>query len=289
MGKRKLVSNTSDDLYMPETPRKRFKNGTDGDFQTRMEICVLARRGMSPTQISKTLGCSWDMAKRWSERSEEVMKTGSVKSNRNGNVGPKPIYQTPVAKKKLYKKLKQTTQIELAKELGHCPKVISSKMFVNFAWVETIRRAICRTGGTKDGAFPYRKQKTPQFDDRIRRQRLAYAKWSPVGLAARDGRFDEEKKKWIFWDHTPTSKTGAVNRSHDPCWRNKEDRDTEGVPAAGSSKFSLKVKHHFGFNISLSHRLLQLSPGMRVQFIFIASDEGKRGLVPILKKNIAWS
>ena len=79
MGKHKLVSNTSDDLCMPETPRKRFKNGTDGDFQTRMEICVLARRGMSPNQISKTLGCSWDMAKRWSERSEEVMKTFGLK------------------------------------------------------------------------------------------------------------------------------------------------------------------------------------------------------------------
>ena len=55
---------------------------------------------------------------------------------------------------------------------------------------------------------------------------------------------DEEKEGWIFWDHTPTSKTGAINRSHDPAWLTKEDRDTEGVPSAGSSKFSIKVYCH---------------------------------------------
>ena len=81
---------------------------------------------------------------------------------------------------------------------------------------ETIRRAISRSSGTRGGAFPYRKQKTPQFDDRIRKQRVAYANYSPIGLAARDGGGDEEKEGWIFWDHTPTSKTGAINRSHSP-------------------------------------------------------------------------
>ena len=107
--------------------------------------------------------------------------------------------------------------------------------------IETIRRAICRSGGTRGGAFPYRKQKTPQFDDRIRKQRVAYANYSPIGLAARDGEFDEEKEDWIFWDHTTTSKTGAINRSHDPAWLTKKDRDTEGVPSAESSKFLIKV------------------------------------------------
>ena len=109
---------------------------------------------------------------------------------------------------------------------------------------ETIRRAIRRSGGTRGGAFPYRKQKTPQFDDRIRKQRVVYANLSPIGLAARDGGFEKEKEDWIFWDHTPTSKTGAINRSHDPAWLTKEDRDTEGVPSAGSSKFSIKVYCH---------------------------------------------
>ena len=52
---------------------------------------------------------------------------------------------------------------------------------------------------------------------------------------------DEEKEGWIFWDHTPTSKTRAINRSLDPAWLKKEDRDTEGVPSAGSSKFSINV------------------------------------------------
>ena len=109
---------------------------------------------------------------------------------------------------------------------------------------ETIRRAICRSGGTRGGAFRYRKQKIPQFDDRIRKQRVAYANYSPIGLAARDGGFDEENEGWIFWDHTPSSKTGGLNRRHDPAWLTKEDRDTEGVPSAGSSKFSIKVYCH---------------------------------------------
>ena len=101
-----------------------------------------------------------------------------------------------------------------------------------------IRRAICPSDGTRDGAFPYRKQKTPQFDDRIRKQRVAYANYSPICLAARNGGFGEEKEGWIFWDHTPTSKTGGINRSHDPAWLTKEDRDTDGVPSAGSSKLN---------------------------------------------------
>ena len=109
---------------------------------------------------------------------------------------------------------------------------------------ETIRRAICRSGGTRGGAFSYRKQKTPQFDDRIRKEQVAYANYGTIGLAARDGGFDEEKEGWIFWDHTPTSKTAAINRSHDPAWLTKEDRDTEGVPSAGSSKFPIKVYCH---------------------------------------------
>ena len=98
---------------------------------------------------------------------------------------------------------------------------------------ETIRRAICRSGGTRGGAFPYRKQKTPQFDDRIRKQRVAYANYSPIDPAARDRGVYEEKEGWIFWDHTPTSKTGAINRSYDPSWLTKEDRDTEGVAKIG--------------------------------------------------------
>ena len=106
---------------------------------------------------------------------------------------------------------------------------------------ETFRKAIGRYGGTRGDAFPYPKQKTPHFDDRIRKQRVAYANYSPIGLAARDGGFDEEKEGWIFWDHNPTFTTGAINRNHDPAWLTKEDRDTESVPSAGSSKFSFKV------------------------------------------------
>ena len=72
---------------------------------------------------------------------------------------------------------------------------------------ETIRRAICRSGGTRGGVFPYRKQKTPQFDDRIRKQRVAYANYSPIGLAAaRDEGLMKRKKVGSFGMIPPTPK-----------------------------------------------------------------------------------
>ena len=95
-----------------------LQGGHDGSFQTRREIAVLAQRGFPPSHIVKALGVSFDMAQRWSDRSEEIMRTGSVQSKRKGKVGPKPIFSTPTAKKKLYKKLKRSTQIKLAKDLG---------------------------------------------------------------------------------------------------------------------------------------------------------------------------
>ena len=68
----------------------------------------------------------------------------------------------------------------------------------------------------KLGARPYKKQKTPQLDKRIREQRLAYAEIGPVAQMMKKGEW-EAKKHTIAWiDHTPTSKTGAVNSSHDP-------------------------------------------------------------------------
>ena len=99
------------------------KGGHDRSFQKRMEIAILASRGVKPAEIVKAVGCTFDMAIRWSDRSEEVMQTGSVQSKRKGKVGPKPIFATPSAKKKLYRQLKGSTQKKLAKKLTVSPKV----------------------------------------------------------------------------------------------------------------------------------------------------------------------
>ena len=102
------------------------KGGHDRSFQKRMDIIILVSRGVKavkPTEIVKTVGCIFDMAIRWSDRSEEVMQTGSVQSKRKGKVGPKPIFATPSAKKKLYRQLKGSTQKKLAKKLTVSPKV----------------------------------------------------------------------------------------------------------------------------------------------------------------------
>ena len=107
----------------PKKLKMSAKGGHDRSFQKRMEIAILASRGVKPAEIVKAVGCTFDMAIRWSDRSEEVMQTGSVQSKRKGKVGPKPIFATPSAKKKLYRQLKGSTQKKLAKKLTVSPKV----------------------------------------------------------------------------------------------------------------------------------------------------------------------
>ena len=107
----------------PKKLKMSAKRGHDGSFQKRIEIAILASRGVKPAEIVKAVGCTFDMAIRWSDRSEEVMQTGSVQSKRKGKVVPKPIFTQPSAKKKLYRQLKGSTQKKLAKKLIVSPKV----------------------------------------------------------------------------------------------------------------------------------------------------------------------
>ena len=60
------------------------KGGHDRSLQKRMEIAILASRGVKPAEIVKAVGCTFVMAIRWSDRSEEVMQTVSIKSKRKG-------------------------------------------------------------------------------------------------------------------------------------------------------------------------------------------------------------
>ena len=94
MGKRKKTPVKRPPFKAPVKLRT-LQRGHDGSFQTRMEIAVLAQRGFHPSHIAKVLDVSFDMAQRWSDRSEEVMRTGSVQSQRKGKVGPKPIFSHP--------------------------------------------------------------------------------------------------------------------------------------------------------------------------------------------------
>ena len=89
------------------------------------KLKMSAKRGhdVKPAEIVKAVGFTFDMAIRWSDRSEDVIQTGSVQSKRKGKVGPKPIFATPSAKKKLYRQLKGSTQKKLAKKLTVSPKV----------------------------------------------------------------------------------------------------------------------------------------------------------------------
>ena len=123
MGRKKRTQLKKPKRLPPKKLIMSAKGGHDRSFKNRMEIAILASRGVKPAEIVKTVGCTFDMAMRWSDRSEEVMQTGSVQSKRKGKVGPKPIFATPSAKKKLYKQLKGSTQKKLAKKLTVSPKV----------------------------------------------------------------------------------------------------------------------------------------------------------------------
>ena len=56
----------------------------------------------------------------------------------------------------------------------------------------------------------------------------------------KSGQWEEKKHTLAFVDHTPTSKNGVINSSHDPCWRTPEDKKKEGIPSSGSSKYAVK-------------------------------------------------
>ena len=91
-------------------------------------------------------------------------------------------------------------------------------------------------------ARPYKKQKSPQLDSRIQKQRLAYAMFGPIAQLVQKGEWEEKKHTIAFVDHTPTSKNGVINSSHDPCWRTPEDKKSEGLPSGGSSKYAVKLQ-----------------------------------------------
>jgi len=121
---------------------------------------------------------------------------------------------------------------------------------------KTLRRAVDRrTPQNPNGAHPYIKQKSPSFDPRIRKQRKAYASHGLIAKLIEDGEWETEKRYVCWADHTPCAKNGSPNRSHDPSWLTKEDRDREGVPAAGSSKFTIKPQVYLftGYDMRYMH------------------------------------
>ena len=78
MARKKLTPKKKPKRAPPEklqnTKKANANGGQDASFQQRMEICVLAARGASIREIVESLGCTKDMAVRWSKRSQEVQK-----------------------------------------------------------------------------------------------------------------------------------------------------------------------------------------------------------------------
>ena len=101
MGRKKRTPVKKPKRPPPKKLKMSAKGGHDRSFQKRMEIAILASRGVKPAEIVKAVGCTFDMAIRWSDRSEEVMQTGSLQSKHKGKVKPKPIFATPGEEKTL--------------------------------------------------------------------------------------------------------------------------------------------------------------------------------------------
>ena len=111
----------------PVTPIKGSQNRYIG-HDLRMAIALLAKAGKSPSEIADGVGCNYKTAvkffattriswckikKRWSDRKEEVFKSGSVASK--PKAGRTPIYNTPEKQKKLYKKLRRSNVSKLSR------------------------------------------------------------------------------------------------------------------------------------------------------------------------------
>ena len=73
MGRKKRAPVKKPKRHPPKKLKMSAKGGHDRSFQKRMEIAILASRGAKPAEIVKAVGCTFDMAIRWSDRSEEVM------------------------------------------------------------------------------------------------------------------------------------------------------------------------------------------------------------------------
>ena len=63
----------------------------------------------------------------------------------------------------------------------------------------------------------------------MRAQRVAYATHGPIAKVIDSGKWDKRKHEFGFGDHTPASKTGAVNSTHDPSWLTREDKKKNGL------------------------------------------------------------
>lgn len=221
--------------------------GRDIDYDTKIKIFNLHKQGFSNYAISKKLDVSESTARRWGKNGEhEILKTGNFSSRRKGNVGRKNTY-SPKSAKRLTKRLEVNgmTQRALAKKEGHHRS--------------TIIRATRKTKTNPSGAYPYTPQKSPQQTPVTQKQLFEFSKRSPVGKAARKSRkfWDSEKLKWAYIDHSPFTWTGAVNKTHRPCWRTDETRDKEGIPAQEiDKKFQAKNQAFTAISYASRHIFL---------------------------------
>ena len=74
MGRKKRTPVKKPKRPPPKKMKMSAKGGHDRSFQKRMEIAIVASGGVKPAEIVKAVGCTFDMAIRWSDRSEDVMQ-----------------------------------------------------------------------------------------------------------------------------------------------------------------------------------------------------------------------
>ena len=74
----------------------------------------------------------------------------------------------------------------------------------------------------------------------MRKQRVAYAELGPIALRVKAGTWETTNHEVGFGDHTPASKTGAINSTHNPSWLTLADKKKNGVESGGSSKYDVK-------------------------------------------------
>ena len=195
--------------------------GVDISFTVKFDIYHRAKQGESAYKISKALGIRFETAQLWShpDTLKRIEATGSFESQRRGNVGRKPLYDAKGANSLMDELEKPNmTQVKLAKQ-----EDVDRR---------TIRRATKYNAQTNpDGCVPYAQRKCSNLTPLIQKQSMAYVRKSPIGKAALGSqqKWDKDKQKFAWVDHSPTAMSGAVNRSHRPNWKRKSTKRRDGL------------------------------------------------------------
>ena len=146
------------------------KSGKDASYQERLEVvCRFIFLKHAKKKIAREMNRSIRFVRRWTERADDVLLEGSVQSKRKGVVGRRTKFSEK-ERQKLARQLMGTTQHDLAKKLGICPKTL--RKATRFHQIDN-----------PEGSFPYAPKTTPRCTPETQQQAVDFVSLSSLGKA----------------------------------------------------------------------------------------------------------